>query len=298
MHYQLLATNTGIFFLMLSVSGLIPSASAREVKSPAESGSYLVVRKQLPADKDPVIDAKTVYEEKSLLFTGGEYTDEEFRYRLLKPAKIEKDQKYPLVLFLHGAGERGTDNALQLLYFPTQMAQPQWRDRFPCYILAPQCRNEKRWMEVDWSSKSDPEQPEVAGSQMQMVMQILEQTLKDEQVDPDRVYLTGLSMGGFGSFDLASRHPDWFAAVAAICGAADPKKITVLKDVPVWIAHGDADSVVSVERSRSATKALRDAGGKPVYVELPGVGHNSWTPSYQDEEGLIPWMFQQKRAAK
>ena len=245
-----------------------------------------------------LIDATTVYEDKSIQFTGGEYTNEEFHYRLMKPATVEQNQKYPLVVFLHGAGERGSDNTIQLQYFPTQMAQPRWRERFPCYVLAPQCRTDRKWMEVDWTKPTDPEMPEVPSAQLQSVIQMIELAIKDEQIDPDRVYLTGLSMGGFGSFDLGSRHPEWFAAVAPICGAADPSKVVALKDVPVWVAHGDDDEAVPVDRSRSAVKALREAGGHPIYVEMPGVGHNSWTPSYEDNDGLVPWMFRQERSEK
>jgi predicted peptidase len=131
---------------------------------------------------------------------------------------------------------------------------------------------------------------------MEAVIEAFEQTLREEQVDRDRVYLTGLSMGGFGSFDLGARHPDWFAAVAPICGAADPTKVGALKDLPVWVVHGDQDEAVPVDRSRSAVKVLREAGGHPIYVELPGVGHNSWTPGYEDNDGLVPWMFRQRRA--
>lgn len=246
----------------------------------------------------PVVDATTVYEDKSIKFTGGEYTDEEFHYRLMKPATIEQDQKYPLVIFLHGAGERGSDNTLQLQYFPTQMAQSRWRERFPCYVLAPQSRTDRKWMEVDWTKPTDPEMPEVPSAQLQSVIQMIELAIKGEQVDPDRVYLTGLSMGGFGTIDLGSRHPEWFAAVAPICGAADPSKVVVLNEVPVWVAHGDDDKTVPVDRSRSAVKALREAGGHPIYVEMPGVGHNAWTPSYEDNDGLVPWMFRQKRVAR
>jgi predicted esterase len=247
--------------------------------------------------KTEPVDAKTVYEEKSITWTGGEYKDEEFRYRLMKPASVEAEQKYPLVIFLHGAGERGTDNALQLLYLPTQMAQPRWREKFPCYVLAPQCRPEKKWLEVDWTAKTDPVSPDEPTAQLSTVMEMIERTIKEEQIDPDRIYLTGLSMGGFGSFDLGSRRPEWFAAVAPICGAADPAKVVALKDVPVWVAHGDADTVVPVERSRSVVENLTKAGGKPVYVELPGVGHNSWTPGYSDNDGLVPWLFRQRRPA-
>jgi predicted peptidase len=244
---------------------------------------------------EDAVDPATVFEDKSIQFTGEEYKDETFHYRLMKPPVVEKKKKYPLVIFLHGAGERGSDNKLQLLYFPAQMAQPEWREKFPCYLLAPQCRNDKKWVEVDWSNPNDPEMPESPGSQMQTVMKMIEKTLAEEQVDQSRVYLTGLSMGGFGSFDLAIRKRDWFAAVAPICGAADPKKVGSISDLPAWIIHGDLDRVVSVERSRSAVAAIKAAGGNPTYQEFAGVEHNSWTPGYSDKNGVVPWMFKQEK---
>ncbi len=256
-----------------------------------------VVGKAAEAD-DPKVDPLTVYEAKTIRFTGGEYTNEDFQYRLMKPAAIEPDRKYPLVIFLHGAGERGTDNQKQLTYLPTQMAQSRYRERFPCFVLAPQCRDEHRWMNFDWNIPEDPTMEENPSEQLQTVIEIIKVTLKDEAVDSDRVYLTGLSMGGFGSYDLAIRHPDWFAAIAPICGAADPAKIGILKDMPVWMVHGSSDNVVKVDRSRSAVKTLTAAGGSPTFIELPGVGHNSWTPAYEDNDGLIPWLFRQHRSAK
>ena len=236
-----------------------------------------------------------IYQDRTITFTGGEYKDETIHYRLMSPEVVEPGKTYPLVIFLHGAGERGTDNELQLLYFPAQMAEEKWRKKYPCFILAPQCRPERKWMEVDWASPSDPVTPEEVSEQSLAVEQMIQTTLKEEPIDRSRVYLTGLLMGGFGSFDLGARHPEWFAAVAPICGAADPKKMAALKNVPVYIVHGDNDTVVPVERSRSAVRALKEAGANPVYKELPGVGHNSWTPGYSDEEGLVPWMFKQKK---
>ncbi len=254
------------------------------------------VVKKLQAEGDRV-DPAEVFEGRSIEFTGGEYTGEKFAYRLLRPEAVVEGQRYPLVVFLHGAGERGEENERQLLYFPEQMVQPNWRSQFPCYILAPQCRADHKWVNVDWSAKEDPTMPEVASEQLQAVMQMLEVTLAEEQVDRSRVYLTGLSMGGFGTFDLALRLPRTFAAIAPVCGAGDVTQLGQIAEIPAWVIHGDADTVVLPERSRSAVDALRKAGGRPVYLELPGVGHNSWTPGYGDLDGVVPWMFRQRRAA-
>ena len=109
---------------------------------------------------------------------------------------------------------------------------------------------------------------------------LIDATLKAQPIDPDRVYLTGLSMGGYGTFDWLARDPDRFAAAVAVCGGGDPATADQFKDVPLWVAHGDADPAVPVERSREIVAALRDAGGSPIYIEYPGVNHFSWTPTY------------------
>lgn len=276
-----------------------PDAQEFDVDSQHFSGADSVPRpgssEGVVSREKEMIDPLSVYEDKSVRFTGGEYTDEEFHYRLMKPACAKADIKYPLVIFLHGAGERGLDNHIQLAYFPAQMAQPDYRQQFPCFVLAPQCRADHKWMNADWTLPVDPTMSADPTEHMSLVMQIIDTTLRDEAIDRNRIYLTGLSMGAFGAFDLAIRRADWFAAIAPICGAVDPTKVNVLTDKPIWIVHGDADNVVPVERSRSAVRALTAIGNKPVYVELPGIGHNSWTPAYADTNGLIPWMFRQNR---
>jgi predicted peptidase len=197
-------------------------------------------------------------------------------FRLLQPPEISVQQRYPLLVFLHGAGERGRDNAQQLLGLPDQMTQPDWRRRFPCFLLAPQCPDASHWS--DW---------------MQDLENLIDRLCEDLPVDRRRVYLTGLSMGGFGSWELAARRPELFAAVVPICGGGDPSQARRLKNVPVWAVHGDADRTVPLECSRVMIQALRDAGGQPRYSELPGVGHDSWTQTYRKSNGVIQWLFEQ-----
>ncbi len=219
----------------------------------------------------------------------------EFKYRLLKPAKIEAGKKYPVVFFMHGAGERGSDNEVQLKYLPASMATAERREKYPCFVVAPQCRTDARWVEVDWSDKQGTPMTKVPGEQMQMAIGILKEVLSDEATDHDRVYLTGLSMGGYGSWYLAARHPELFAAVAPICGGGDEAKADALADLPLWAFHGDADQAVPVERSRRMIKAIEAAGGKPKYTEYPDFGHHSWVPAYADDSGLLDWLFRQRR---
>jgi peroxiredoxin/poly(3-hydroxybutyrate) depolymerase len=224
------------------------------------------------------------YEKLSINYSGGDYKDETFGYRLLKPQNIEKGNKYPLILFLHGAGERGDENARQLIHFCRMMATAEYRKEYPCYILAPQCRKDKNWR----------------GDQMNVAIAAFKKTIKENVIDEDRIYLTGLSMGGYGSWSLGAQHPKWFAAVAPICGGGRTDQAKNLVGLPLWTFHGDKDKAVPVERSRQMIKAIKDAGGDPKYTEYPGVGHNSWTRAYSNKkpDGLMAWMFKQKRKTK
>ena len=242
--------------------------------------------------------APDVFEEHTYTYTGGPYKQEAFKYRLMKPEKIEAGKKYPLILFLHGAGERGDDNKRQLQYLPQQMAQPACRKKHPCFLLAPQCRSGKKWVDAPWSGKaSAPMKPEPS-HQMAVAIAVLRKTLRDQPVDPARVYLTGLSMGGYGTWDLAARHPEWFAAAAPICGGGDERQAKRLVGLPLWAFHGDKDGAVPVERSRTMIEAIKKAGGSPKYTECAGVGHNVWGRAYGEAGGLLPWMFQQVRKAR
>lgn len=273
-----------LLYLGLIMSQLSAPNDGTPAKTPAAQATP--AKSPLPQE---VLD---LFEARSVTYTGGDYQNEKFEYRLLKPAKIEQGKQYPLVLFLHGAGERGTDNVKQLLYLPQWIVEPANREKYPCFLIAPQCRESKRWAEVDWSKDvADPMPP--LGDQMKVVLKIVDEVLASQPVDRRRLYLTGLSMGGYGSWDLGMRQPERFAAVAPVCGGGDETQAAKLKDVPVWAWHGDQDKAVPVERSRRMIEAIRKAGGSPKYTELPGVGHNSWNQAYHGEGNLLEWMFAQ-----
>jgi predicted peptidase len=240
-------------------------------------------------------DLDKVYETHEIVYTGGDYRDERFKYRLMLPEKIEQGKTYPVVLFLHGAGERGSDNEKQLFYFPTWMAEPAMRAKYPCFVIAPQCRDNQKWVDVDWSQPASAKLPREPSDQMRVAMSALDRVLAGYPVDKNRIYLTGLSMGGYGSWDLAMRRPKFFAAVAPVCGGGDESQAALLLGTPIYAYHGDADGAVPVERTRRMIEALKEGGAKPKYKELPGVGHNSWTAAYRDSDGVVPWMFEQDR---
>ncbi len=144
-------------------------------------------------------------------------------------------------------------------------------------MLTPQCPENSSWIQ-----------------ELGAVERLVDEWRRDSRIDGRRVYLTGLSMGGFGAWELATRRPEWFAAVVPICGGGDPDSGARLVNVPIWAVHGDADESVSVNLSRRTITAIRAAGGVPRYSELPGVGHDSWTPTYQVTNEIIDWMFRQR----
>lgn len=242
-------------------------------------------------------DLTTLYEERSARVADGTVTVE-FRYRLLRPSSVAGDgrdgQRYPLVLFLHGAGERGSDNAKQLKYLPSWLAEPAMRQRHPCYVLAPQCRMDERWVDVSWADAKSTPQHAAPTVDLAAATQALKETIAREQVDPARIYLTGLSMGGFGTWDLAARMPDHFAAILPVCGGGDDRVAARIAALPIWCFHGDADTTVPVDRSRTMIAAVKVAGGRPIYSELAGVGHDSWTPAYRDAF-VLDWLFSQRK---
>lgn len=217
------------------------------------------------------------------------------RYRMLRP-EIAKGSVAPLVLFLHGAGERGDDNEIQLKYLPEQLATSAYREKYKTFVVAPQCRAESMWVDANWGEKSSRPMAETPTADLRWVMQLLEHLLVTEPIDKSRIYLTGLSMGGYGAWELACRWPQIFAAAAPICGGGDETKGAELKQLPIWAWHGDLDDAVPVERSRHMVDAIQNAGGQKCrYTELHGEGHKSWIPAYREESGLLDWMFSQRK---
>jgi predicted peptidase len=197
-------------------------------------------------------------------------------FRLLQPPDRSEARRSPLLLFLHGAGQCGRDNQQQLVGLPDQMSQPDWRRRFPCFVLAPQCPDNGSW-----------------STRMEDLENLVIRVCEDFPVDRRRVYVTGLSMGGFGAWELAARRPELFAAVVPICGGGEASWAERLKTVPLWAVHGDADETIPVASSRNMIQAIRNAGGRPLFTELPGVGHDSWTQTYRDPDGVLRWVFEQ-----
>jgi predicted peptidase len=218
---------------------------------------------------------------------------ESLNYRLLRPAADAAQKSYPLVLFLHGAGERGSDNQAQLKHMVAMFTTTEARKKYPCFVLAPQCPAEEKWSDVNWFAPTH-RQPEKAARPMALAIKLIGALQKTEPIDPRRLYLMGLSMGGYGTWDAVVRYPGLFAAAVPVCGGGDETQAAAIAKLPIWAFHGSNDGAVPVARSRNMIEALRKAGGSPKYTEYPNVGHGSWVPASK-EPGLLPWLFAQKK---
>jgi predicted peptidase len=222
---------------------------------------------------------------------------------MLYPTKYDVNKKYPVILFLHGAGERGKDNEKQLKWGADLFLDSANRAKYPAFVIFPQCPENRTWanMKRDLDGSADSLGNFVfysAGSEvvpLRLAMKLIDSLSKTAQADPDRIYVGGLSMGGMGTFEILWRKPHFFAAAFAICGGGDPNKVGVYaKDFPIWVFHGGADNVVPVSNSRLMVNSLKAAGAKVKYTEYPGVGHNSWSNAFAEPD-FLEWLFQQKK---
>ena len=198
-------------------------------------------------------------------------------YRLVLPENYDENKSYPLLVFLHGAGERGNDNELQLFHCVQYLA-----NNLPeCIIVAPQCPTGNQWVDTPWANGAYSIEKVPESNELKAVVALLDSLQEEFNVDADRIYASGLSMGGFGAWDLMMRHNDYFAAGILVCGGGDPSQAELLKDTPLFVFHGDADTAVPVSGSRDTVQAIKDAGGELVkYVEYAGQGHGIWNTAF------------------
>jgi predicted peptidase len=211
------------------------------------------------------------------------------RYRVLAP-KPAFAREFPLVIVLHGSGERGDDNTRQLIHGAAEFLEHS--RRHPAYYVFPQCP-EGTWWDRPNPLRDEPFVPGVVPP-MDELVDLIHTLIAEKPIDPRRVYVTGLSMGGFGTYALVARLPETFAAAMPICGGGDVRDLPRYARTPFWVFHGDADTAVDVEYSRSIIAAMQKAGVPVQYTEYPGGNHNAWTPTYQDNS-VIDWLFAQRR---
>jgi len=195
------------------------------------------------------------------------------QYLLYLPENYTEQKKWPLMLFLHGAGERGDSLDLVKVHGPPKLIDNS--KLFPFIILSPQCPNDQWWS-------------------VEVLDVLLDDICKRYRVDEDHIYVTGLSMGGYGTWALAIEYPSRFAAIAPICGGGNPLKVKYIKHLPTWVFHGAKDQVVPFKSSQEMVDALKEAGGNVQFTVYPEAGHDSWTETYDNPE-FHEWLLKQSK---
>jgi len=199
----------------------------------------------------------------------------EFHYLSYVPDDygLDLSRKWPLLLFLHGAGERGSDLELVKIHGPPKLIEAG--KQFPFVVISPQCPLESGWVPLALEA-------------------LIESIRRKYRIDSERIYVTGLSLGGYATWELALRHPERYAAIIPICGAGDPSRADRLRELPVWAFHGAKDDVVPLSGSQDMIAAIKAAGGNPRFTIYPQAGHDSWTETYANDE-IYSWLLQQRR---
>ncbi len=228
-------------------------------------------------------------------------------YRLFTPERLVSGRTYPLVVFLHGAGGSGTDNRKQLeganVFGALSWTLPENQARHPAFILAPQSdvnwacvivekgRTARRPSDLEWCPTG------VLGQGARLAFEIVDELVEKLPIDRDRIYVTGHSMGGAGTWHMIAQRPGFFAAAVPVCGHPDLATASRVASVPIWNFHGQEDDVEPVKSSRRMIDALREAGGHPRYTEYPGVGHDVFMWAYT-EPALVEWLFTRARTGR
>jgi len=223
-------------------------------------------------------------------------SEDTLNYRMLLPKKFDKSKQYPLVLMLHGAGERGDDNNKQLAHGSKLFLNETVRDTFPAIVIFPQCPKNDYWSKLEADRSTKPitfnyKYKDAPTTAMTLVMDLMDDMVAQPYVKTDQVYVMGLSMGGMGTFEIIYRKPKIFAAAIPICGGGDPESVTAYaQTIPLWILHGAKDDVVDPKLSLNMASAIISAGGFPKLTLYDFANHNSWDPAFAEPE-LLTWLF-------
>jgi predicted peptidase len=235
---------------------------------------------------------QSFYEKKEMIVD-----NDTLRYRILYPENFDPQKKYPLVLFLHGSGERGKDNSAQLVHGSKMFVDPKNHSQFPAIVIFPQCPKDSYWAKIVrgidpnnansflFDPYGEPTKP------MMLTILLIKKTLKEKHIDKNRVYVGGLSMGGMGTFEILHRCPKTFAAAFPICGGGNPESVRkYAKKVKIWVFHGALDNVVLPKYSEEMVNALKRKKGDVKFTVYPEANHNSWDSAFA-EPTLLPWLF-------
>ncbi len=228
------------------------------------------------------------------------YSKGDLHFQILYPKGFSEEKSYPLILFLHGAGERGSDNKSQLVHGASLFKDSIMK--FPAIVVFPQCPENDYWAAVqirrDENGKRifnfDPDEPPTRA--MEGVISLLDYMVAQPHIDESRIYVGGLSMGGMGTFDIVYRRPDMFAAAFPICGGGSPDHVErYARNTDFWVFHGARDDVVDPQLSQDMVQALQQAGGEVQFTLYPNANHNSWDSAFAEPQ-LLPWIFSKKKS--
>ena len=214
-------------------------------------------------------------------------------YRMLYP-DADTLRKYPFVIFLHGSGERGSDNEAQLKWGVQNFATDKNMVQHPAIVIAPQCPLNQGWSNVKRTQNTEMELQSTPSKPMQLLIELIKRIHHKMPVDTNRIYITGLSMGGYGTFDAIERYLNLFAAAVPVCGGGDISKASTIAHIPIWIFHGSEDPAVNIVNSVDMNAALMKAGAHPGLTIYPETGHFSWLAAYSDEH-MMEWLFRQHK---
>jgi predicted peptidase len=222
-------------------------------------------------------------------------------YRLLEPQHFDSNKKYPLILFLHGAGERGSDNEKQLTHGTDFFLDSAHRSKYPAFVVFPQCPDDAYWANVERKIDNDGGRNfvfpvgEETNPPLALTIALMEEMREKPFIDKKRIYVGGLSMGGMGTFEIVARRPNMFAAAFPICGGDNPEAASKYAgQVPFWVFHGAKDDVVLPRYSEQMVEAIRAAGGEAKFTLYPDANHNSWSSAFAEPE-LMPWLMGKER---
>ena len=221
-----------------------------------------------------------------------EFEKETLSYRILKPLNYNSNKQYPVHLFLHGAGERGNDNVSQLVHGGKLFLKKENREQYNSWVIFPQAQKN------DWWGYKDPYKFDYnvkESKAMSLVVKLMDDFTQRKDVDPNKVFVSGLSMGGMGTFVILNLRPEMFAAATPICGDGDPSLVSnYSKKVPVWIFHGSDDTVVSPKKSLKMAKAIIENGGSPKITFYENVGHDSWNNAFAEKD-FLKWIHSKSK---
>ena len=228
-----------------------------------------------------------LYEKETFIFE-----NDTLNYRILKPLNYDPNKQYPVHLFLHGSGERGKDNSSQLTHGGSLFLKKENREKYNSWVIFPQCSKNDRWPSISsdlWDQVFE-NKIKKPNKSLGLVIRLMDEFIEKKDVDNQRIYLSGLSMGGMGAFEILYRRPDMFAAATPICGNGITQLAKLFANkVSVWIFHGSDDKVVSPKYSLEMARAIIESGGSPKMTLYADVDHNSWDNAFAEKD-FLKWI--------